>query len=68
MQEGPPRGAFLLALMTHFYAGRRCIFTPALTLVEREIGYNLQGRSEIEFEPGGLTVTLAFPLTEIVDS
>ena len=26
-----PAGAFLLALMTHFYAGRRCIFTPALT-------------------------------------
>lgn len=34
-----------------------------LTLVEREVQYNLRGKAEIDFEPDGLAVALEIPLT-----
>jgi two-component system CheB/CheR fusion protein len=33
-----------------------------LTLVEREVQYNLGGKAEIDFQPNGLSVALEFPL------
>lgn len=33
-----------------------------LTLVEREVQYNLRGKAEIDFEPDGLAVALEIPL------
>jgi two-component system CheB/CheR fusion protein len=33
-----------------------------LTLVEREVQYNLRGKAEIDFEPNGLAVALEIPL------